>query len=116
MIARILDLIDDLLTHIFGAPPVAVGLLDEPIDPVTQAVYSSGERAAFPHCDSSVLHAPGECQYCDHYPDWQQARAVQGINFTGHHDPDKAPCPAERRRPVETINRWYGNVPRPHGD
>jgi len=36
-----------------------------------------------------------------------------GINFSGKADPEKAPCPAERRRSIETINRWGGNVPRP---
>jgi hypothetical protein len=68
----------------------------------------------FPHCDARVLHAPGECKYCDLHPDWQELREVWGISFTGHHDPDKMTCPAERHRSLETINRWYGNTP--HGN
>jgi hypothetical protein len=68
------------------------------------------ERAPYPHCDSRVLHAPGECRYCDEYPDQQLRRIQSNINFTGHHDPDKALCPAERLRPIERINRWPGNT------
>jgi len=34
-----------------------------------------------------------------------------GINFTGHHDPDKLPCPAETKRSIDTINQWGGNIP-----
>lgn len=67
-------------------------------------------RAHAPHCDERVLHAPGTCWACDGYPDWQQARITQGINFTEEEDPTKAPCPARLRRPLDTINRWHGNV------
>lgn len=73
------------------------------------------ELPAFPHCDSLVLHAPGECVYCDKQPTLQALRVELGINFTGHDDPDKEPCPAEKRRKRETINRWPGNVARPNG-
>lgn len=38
----------------------------------------------FPHCDARVLHAPGECGYCDACPVWQQLRIAWGIAFTGH--------------------------------
>lgn len=65
----------------------------------------------YPHCDMRVLHAPGECSYCDRHPDWQELREAWGINFTGHHDDKKLLCPAEHIRPIETINRWGGNVP-----
>jgi hypothetical protein len=68
--------------------------------------------AVYPHCDDLVMHAPGECVYCDKYPISQDFRERYGINFTGHHDPAKEPCPSERRRSLETINRWPGN--RPH--
>jgi hypothetical protein len=68
-------------------------------------------KAPYPHCDSKVLHAPGECEYCDHYPEKQEERVAKKINFTGHNDPDKSQCPAEQARPLETINRWHGNVP-----
>ncbi|MEU7174649.1 MULTISPECIES: hypothetical protein [Micromonospora] len=37
-----------------------------------------------PHCDQAVLHAPGECTYCDAHPDWQELRQLWGIAFTGH--------------------------------
>jgi hypothetical protein len=75
-----------------------------------------GKEYRYPHCDSYVLHAPGECRYCDAYPQRQAARVEAGINFTGHHDPDKEVCPAEARRPVERINLWAGNVPKPEGE
>lgn len=64
-------------------------------------------KAPFPHCDSNVLHAPGECVYCDMYPQEQQQRITNGINFTGH-----GLDPATEARPLEIVNRWYGNVPR----
>ena len=69
----------------------------------------------FPHCDSSVLHAPGECEYCDRHKDWQILRHMWGINFTGHKDPTKIPCPAERFRTTESIESWGGNVPVQNG-
>lgn len=37
----------------------------------------------FPHCDQRILHAPGECQYCDMHPEWQELRQAWGIAFTG---------------------------------
>jgi hypothetical protein len=65
----------------------------------------------YPHCDARVLHAPGECEYCDEFAsDLQEQRIDQRINFTGHDDPDLLPDPATQARPVETINRWGGNV------
>lgn len=82
------------------------------------------ERAAFPHCDTRVLHAPGECQYCDSYPDWQKLRDLWGIAFTGH-DPKEIrvsdtlvarelPCPADFNRPQGSSSdhrQWPGNTP-----
>lgn len=70
----------------------------------------------FPHCDSRVLHKPGECTYCDKYPEWQELREAWGINFTGCDDEDKLPCPAETRRYLEDINKWGGNRPRKSED
>jgi hypothetical protein len=67
-----------------------------------------------PHCDDQVLHAPGECEYCDGYAELQAARERIGVNFTGHGDASKRPCFAERRRPVETIHRWGGSAPQPN--
>lgn len=69
-----------------------------------------------PHCDSSVLHAPGECQFCDRHPDWQEYREAARINFSGHNDEGKAPCPSEHFRPPEVRDRWPGNVAAPEGE
>lgn len=66
--------------------------------------------APYPHCDSNVLHAPGECEYCDHYPVEQQARVTAGTPFTGH-----GADPATAVRPLETINLWPGNRARQPG-
>lgn len=73
--------------------------------------------ATMPHCDSAVLHAPGECEYCDAYPSWQEARQAWGIAFTGHPPTDEQPlpCPSETHRDLDTINRWPGNRPTPPG-
>jgi hypothetical protein len=67
--------------------------------------------AQFPHCDSNVIHAPGECKFCDMHPELQERRAKSGVNFTGHHEEGKGICPAEQRRSLDLINRWPGNVP-----
>lgn len=65
-----------------------------------------------PHCDSFVLHAPGECEYCDRYPVLQVARQRLNIAYTMHTPVyGERPCPATLLRPVEKINRWGGNVP-----
>lgn len=65
-----------------------------------------------PHCDQRVLHAPGECSYCDRKPDWQKVRQMWGIAFTGHEPGDgEIFCPSELQRTVEVINRWPGNRP-----
>ena len=71
----------------------------------------------FPHCDSKVLHAPEDnCKYCNAQPEWQELRKYWGIAFTGHsgevgsNGKPLIPCPSEWDRPVETINKWGGNV------
>lgn len=76
----------------------------------------AGYKMQFPHCDSLVLHAPGECKFCDDKPDWQFLRLHWGIAFTGE-DPvgDQVGCPAEKRRPRATIDRWGGNTASPKG-
>jgi hypothetical protein len=99
----------DLLRRMFDrpwAPPGPIGDYSRGIAPDTEP------RAFAPHCDGAVLHAPGECVYCDHYPDWQEHRRTARIAFTGH-DPkdDEVRCPSEQRRPLERINRWPGNRP-----
>jgi len=64
------------------------------------------------HCDEKVLHAPGDCHYCDLLgADIQQWRTDHKVNFTGEHDPDKYLCPSEYRRSSEVIHRWWGNRP-----
>jgi hypothetical protein len=66
----------------------------------------------FPHCDQRILHAPGECEFCDRRPEWQALRFAWGIAFTGYQPEGKElPDPASNARPVEVINRWPGNVP-----
>lgn len=69
--------------------------------------------APYPHCDSRTLHAPGSCQYCDHYPDFQQARLADGVNFTGETIPGLKPCPSDAARGVGGSHVWPGNRPRP---
>jgi len=44
----------------------------------------SDELPRFPHCDQRILHSPGECEFCDAAPEWQQLRKAWGIAFTGH--------------------------------
>lgn len=81
-----------------------------------------------PHCDGKVLHAPGECEYCDGHAEWQELRQMWGIAFTGHsedtvkafdyssgtpteYDKKLIPCPSEWDRPLDTINKWPRNRP-----
>lgn len=68
----------------------------------------------FPHCDQRILHAPGECEYCDCYPFWQRLREAWGIAFTGHipdPDSDTLMCPADYARDPDVYNAWPGNTP-----
>lgn len=83
------------------------------------------EFPTMPHCDSSILHAPGKCEYCDACPEWQQYRELAGIAFTGDDDelgvkpvyrpypefttPGKAPCPSTWFRSPETRDHWGPN-------
>lgn len=72
--------------------------------------------AQFPHCDQRVLHAPGECEFCDWHPEWQELRQAWGIAFTGHPPAGQEvlPCPADAARPAGASNdhrRWGGNKP-----
>lgn len=81
----------------------------------------------FPHCDPRILHAPGECEYCDLHPEWQDLRESWQIAFTGHgagfsirpNNPEGRPvdgallpCPADVARPPLSPSdhrRWPGN-------
>lgn len=57
------------------------------------------------------------------YPEWQKLREMWGIAFTGQ-SPDTEsmqypghaliPCPSEWARDIATINKWGGNVAKPH--
>lgn len=70
----------------------------------------------FPHCDQRVLHAPGECKYCDKQPEWQALRFAWGIAFTGYTpDGKELPCPADHAR-GETHKLWHGNVAQPNAN
>ena len=64
----------------------------------------------FPHCDARVLHAPGECEYCDAHPEWQALRFAWAIAFTGY-EPDgtELPDPATHARGLDSMNKWGGN-------
>lgn len=67
----------------------------------------------FPHCDQRILHAPGECTFCDEHPEWQALRLNWGIAFTGWEpdlDKKELPCPASHAR-GETGRAWIGNIP-----
>lgn len=67
----------------------------------------------FPHCDHRILHAPGECSYCDLHKDWQDLRIYWGIAFTGWTpDENELPCPADHAR-GETHAKWPGNKAHP---
>lgn len=67
-----------------------------------------------PHCDSAVLHAPGECAYCDEHPDWQALRHMWGIAFTGRRPVEgEVSCPSDARRGYgdSHAHTWGGNRP-----
>jgi len=66
----------------------------------------------FPHCDQRILHAPGECNYCDKHPDWQALRQAWGIAFTGYTpEGTELPDPATHARPLDKVHAWGGNQP-----
>lgn len=68
------------------------------------------ERAWAPHCDASILHSPGHCEFCDQYPDWQEYREHARISFSNDEPSlDKAPCPSEWFRSRTIRDLWAGN-------
>jgi hypothetical protein len=70
------------------------------------------EPGNVPHCDQAVLHAPGECQYCDVHPEWQALRELWGVAFTGHEPTEhQVPCPSDARRGRGMAHAWGGNRP-----
>lgn len=71
------------------------------------------EILTFPHCDQRILHAPGECEFCDEQPNWQELRIKWGIAFTGYEPEGKElPCPADHAR-GDTNKLWGGNQAKP---
>ena len=74
-----------------------------------------GAWITMPHCDTTILHAPGKCRYCDMHPDWQQYRIQSRISFSDEHFnvtiSGKAPCPSTWFRNSETRDMWHGNLP-----
>ena len=73
---------------------------------------ASRRNVCGPHCDAYALHKPGDCQFCDGFPELQAFRREHHIAFTGEPVQDnERPCPATMLRPTETIHRWYGNYP-----
>lgn len=77
------------------------------------------DLGTFPHCDTRVLHAPGECEYCDRRPEWQAIRKAWNIAFTGHVPVTDArtpwwvqqPCPSDAARGTGQAHTWGGNRP-----
>lgn len=69
-------------------------------------------ESIFPHCDTQVLHAPGECLYCDKMPARQALRIVWDIAFTGHKPVEgEMPCPSDKKRGLGQAHLWSGNAP-----
>ncbi|SRR6266550_995715 len=67
------------------------------------------EFMRFPHCDQRILHASGECEFCDKHPHWQELRQAWGIAFTGYEPEGKElPCPADHAR-GDNHKLWPGN-------
>lgn len=91
---------------------------------IDRDAFVAENTGQFPHCDSYILHAPGECEFCDSNPEWQALRIAWGIAFTGHSArlrPPKEfgrsdpvlPCPADLTRPPNSSSdhrRWGGNT------
>lgn len=73
----------------------------------------SDPQAISPHCDPSILHAPGECQYCDAFPLWQELRDLWRISFTGHLYDGCTPCPSVWFRDELVRDLWAGNKAEP---
>jgi hypothetical protein len=67
------------------------------------------------HCDSRIVHAPGECEFCDMHPSMQAGRIAANVAFTGHEPtPGQIACPADEDRPPGSPSdhrRWGGNKP-----
>ena len=71
---------------------------------------TQGDVPQFPHCDSFVLHAPEECEYCRNATKLQIDRKACDVSYTGHFN-RKYQCPSTERRKLSVIHAWPGNRP-----
>jgi hypothetical protein len=81
-------------------------------------ILKGSARSQPVHCDARIVHAPKECEMCDKHGRYaQDFRIAWMINFTGHHDPEKLPCPSEVFRGLIDAegngnqHQWPGNTP-----
>lgn len=98
-----------LLPKRFRRPANTVPLRDIPVD-------TRVDPPAFAHCDQRILHAPGECPFCDEYPVAQALRVQWGIAFSGQQPTDEQPLPCPADAAVAAgrrgdYNQWPGNRP-----
>lgn len=81
--------------------------LGVPFHPSKESTMS--EPLRLPHCDARILHAPGECQYCDD-SGLQPIREAWNIAFTDQEPKEgQYPCPANVARSDESLASWGGN-------
>lgn len=104
-----------VVTVMYGYPPDFGERYDSIPRDYTEADWDYWRRqesgAIYPHCNSAVLHAPGECAVCDLYPVRQSARLSGYVAFTGHEPlPSQQPCPADVQFPGRYGRVWRGNV------
>lgn len=71
---------------------------------------TNGHEHRWPHCDARILHAVGECEYCDMAKDLQSERETLDVSNTGKTN-RRWPCPADLARKPEQYNAWSGNRP-----
>jgi hypothetical protein len=95
------------------------GELPLPVHPQAPAVALFCTPDTMPHCDARVLHAPGDCVFCDNYPQWQDYRILTGVKFTGqavtYGDDWSTPCPSDFHRGTGGAHVWPGNTPEGYG-
>jgi hypothetical protein len=84
-----------------------------------QLIVSDPEKPV--HCDGRVIHAPGECEYCDKYGVMQQIQRMALMVCFTNQTPEQLttkgwkPCPAMYVRGADSINSWGGNVAKRRG-
>lgn len=106
---KLLAMIRDAYRGLIGKPPLGATYLDAAPVPYDLDL----DFAKHPHCDDLVLHAPGECEFCDLYPRRQRDRQRARVRFTGElvgfYPYETEPCPSEKLRPLDVIEAWPGN-------